>query len=153
MSFEIARFFCPNQRGRSGGLRKKNLDLRRHVTRRATEKVPSFLGFANNTSRTLAKIEMETYQFNGVANSLLENRPELWEQIGGAYSDAPEFEGLTDMEVFNNKELVEIFRKTCYTPVVEVKEKNSHRAFYVNTEGYGYARYVGVITNKNRKDN
>ena len=119
------------------------------------ENFESMVVYGTNDVKCLIKktIEMESYQFDGVSNSLLENRPELWEQIGGAYSDAPEFEGLTDMEVFNNKELVEIFRKTCYTPVVEVKEKNSHRAFYVNTEGYGYARYVGVITNKNRKDN
>jgi hypothetical protein len=119
------------------------------------ENFESMVVYGTNDVKCLIKktIEMESYQFDGVANSLLENRPELWEQIGGAYSDAPEFEGLTDMEVFNNKELVEIFRKTCYTPVVEVKEKNGHRAFYVNTEGYGYARYVGVITNKNRKDN
>ena len=120
-----------------------------------SENFESMVVYGTNDVKCLIKktIEMESYQFDGVSNSLLENRPELWEQIGGAYSDAPEFEGLTDMEVFNNKELVEIFRKTCYTPVVEVKEKNSHRAFYVNTEGYGYARYVGVITNKNRKDN
>mgnify|MGYP003433990038 FL=1 len=111
--------------------------------------------YGTNDVKCLIKktIELESYQFDGIANSLLENRPELWEQIGGAYSDAPEFEGLTDMEVFSSPMLVEIFRKTCYTPVVEVKEKDSNRAFYVNTDGYGYARYVGVITNKNRKDN
>ncbi len=55
----------------------------------------------------------------------------------------------------NSKELTAIFRATCYTPVVEVVETYdgvSGRRFYVNTEGYDYARYVGVITHKNRKE-
>jgi hypothetical protein len=97
-------------------------------------------------------VELDEAAFETVSNSLLENRTEMWEQIGGAWSDAPEFEGLTDMEVFSNKELTAIFRATCYTPVVEVKEKDGCRAFYVNTEGYDYARYVGVVTQKNRKE-
>jgi len=90
--------------------------------------------------------------FKGVSNSLLENRPEMWEQIGGSWSEAPELEGYTSIQIFNDKHLTDIFRKTCYTPVVEVKEKDGNRVFYVNTEGYDYARYVGCITYKNRKD-
>lgn len=76
----------------------------------------------------------------------------MWEQIGGAWSDAPELENVDYIQMCNSKELMAIFRATCYTPVVEVKEKDGCRIFYVNTEGYEYARYVGCITYKNRKD-
>ena len=97
-------------------------------------------------------VELSQDEFNEVANSLLENRPEMWEQIGGAWSDAPELENVEYIQMCNSKELTAIFRATCYTPVVEVKEKGGCRVFYVNTEGYDYARYVGCVTYKNRKD-
>lgn len=95
-------------------------------------------------------VELNKYRFNGIANSLLENRNELWEQIGGAYSDAPEFKGLTSEQVFSNPQYVQIFRDTCIVQVVEVKCIETGKAFYVNTEGYDYARYVGVITENNK---
>lgn len=95
-------------------------------------------------------IELSEMDFDEVSNSLLNNRPELWEQIGGAYSDAPEFEGLTSEQVFGNARLIEIFRNTCIVQVVEVRCAETQKAFYVNTEGYDYARYVGVITENNR---
>jgi len=100
-------------------------------------------------------IELDEVAFEEVSNSLLENRAEMWEQIGGAWSDAPELENVDYIQMCNSKELTAIFRATCYTPVVEVVESfggASGRRFYVNTEGYDYARYVGVITNKNRKE-
>lgn len=108
--------------------------------------------YGTNEAKCLIQktVELDEQTFELVSNSLLENRPEMWEQIGGAWSDAPEFEALTDMQVFSNKELTEIFRATCYTPVVEVVCNESGRKFYVNTEGYDYARYVGMITYKNR---
>ena len=96
-------------------------------------------------------VELDEQMFNIVANSLLENRPEMWEQIGGAWSDAPELENVTYIQMCNSKELTAIFRATCYTPVVEVVCKETGRKFYVNTEGYDYARYVGVVTRKNQK--
>lgn len=97
-------------------------------------------------------VELDEQMFNVVANSLLENRPEMWEQIGGAWSDAPELENVTYIQMCNSKELTAIFRATCYTPVVEVVCKETGRKFYVNTEGYDYARYVGVVTRKNQKE-
>lgn len=90
-------------------------------------------------------VELNEEEFDEVANSLLENRPDLWEKIGGACSDAPELEGLTYEQVFYNERNVQIFRETCWTLVVEVKCPETGEAFYVNTEGYDYARYVGVI--------
>lgn len=97
-------------------------------------------------------VELDEATFEEVSNSLLENRAELWEQIGGAWSDAPELENVDYIQMCNSKELTAIFRATCYTPVVEVTCKESRRRFYVNTEGYDYARYVGVVTRKNQKE-
>ena len=97
-------------------------------------------------------VELDEETFEAISNSLLENRAELWEQIGGAWSDAPELENVDYIQMCNSKELTAIFRATCYTPVIEVFCKESGRKFYVNTEGYDYARYVGVITEKNRKE-
>ena len=94
-------------------------------------------------------VELDEAEYNVVANSLLENRAELWEKIGGAWSDAPELENVTYFQMCNSKELTQIFRDTCYTPVVEVIEKGGRGKFYVNTEGYDYALYVGVVTRKN----
>lgn len=97
-------------------------------------------------------VELDEAAFETVSNSLLENRAEMWEQIGGAWSDAPELEHVEYIQMCNSKELTAIFRATCYTPVVEVVCKESGRRFYVNTEGWDYARYVGVVTQKNRKE-
>ena len=100
-------------------------------------------------------VELDEQTFEAVSNSLLENRAELWEKIGGAWSDAPELENVDYIQMCNSEELTAIFRATCYTPVVEVVESfggASGRRFYVNTEGYDYARYVGVVTEKNRKE-
>ena len=94
-------------------------------------------------------VELEESEYETVSNSLLENRAEMWEKIGGAWSDAPELENVTYVQMCNSKELTQIFRDTCYTPVVEVIEKGGRGKFYVNTEGYDYALYVGVVTRKN----
>lgn len=90
-------------------------------------------------------VELDEEQFDDIANSLLQDRPELWEKIGGTYYDAPELEGLTYEQFFGNERNVQIFRETCRTLVIEVKCPETGEAFYVNTEGYDYARYVGVI--------
>lgn len=110
--------------------------------------------YGTNDEKCLVEktVELSGEEFETVSNSLLDNRPELWEQIGGHDSDAPELENCTYIQMCNSKELMEIFRATCYAYVVEVICKESGRKFYVNTEGYDYARYVGVITAKNRKD-
>lgn len=112
-------------------------------------------GTYDERCEVMKTVELDSETFEEVANSLLESRPEMWEQIGGHNSDAPELENVTYEQMCSSKELTDIFRKTCYAMVVEVVETDgwaSGRKFYVNTDGYGYARYVGVVTRKNEKN-
>lgn len=122
------------------------------------ENFEAMVMYGMNDERCLVQktVELEKYLFDGVSNSLLENRPEMWEQIGGSTSDDPIFAGCESYEQFcimlQDPKIRKIYQDTCYTNVIEVKEKDGYRSFYVNTEGYDYARYVGVITCKNRKE-
>lgn len=94
--------------------------------------------------RVVKTITLGYDEFNQVYNSLLDNRPEMWGQIGGSESEAPELENVTYEQLCASKELMQIFRNTCYTLVVEVVNEETGASFFVNTEGYDYARYVGV---------
>ena len=109
-----------------------------------------------NTEKCVVKkhIHLSAKEWNEITESLLTNRTELWEEIGGAYSDDERLDGATMEELFSNPELMKIFRATYVTNVVrvsiepEIEKLINHgdvyiMPFFVNTEGYGYARYVG----------
>lgn len=86
--------------------------------------------------------------FRDVADKLLQSMPSMWQDedgnpVGGSYSDAPELEGKTEQQIFSDKKLAQIYRDTAITNVVKVENKDTGETFYVNTEGYNYARYVG----------
>ena len=38
-----------------------------------------------------------------------------------------------------------------YTEVIKIINKKNNDCFYVNTEGYDYARYVGIVENKTKQ--
>lgn len=101
-------------------------------------------GTNSERCKILKTVDLDAKMFKEVSNSLLENRAELWQQIGGSASDAPELENVTYVQLQNDKNLMQIFRKTGYVMVVEVKNRETGKTFFVNTEGYDYARYVGV---------
>lgn len=84
--------------------------------------------------------------FRVIGDSLLADRPELWEGIGGSDSDHPDLSNLTAEHIFRSETLMRLFRKTAWTNVVVVQTSDgSETPFVVNTEGYSYARYVGRL--------
>jgi hypothetical protein len=87
-------------------------------------------------------ITLTDEQYQEVAESLLMDRAEMWQGIGGSTSDAPECRGIHWTRIVQDAELISIWRQTCYTPVVRVCRENGEE-FFVNTEGYAYARCVG----------
>lgn len=83
-------------------------------------------------------VELSYNEYKEIGNSLLENREEMFEKIGGCHVDDDSlFEGVKDY----SDEWRTIIREHGYSPVVKVT--NGKDSFFVNTEGYGYARYVG----------
>jgi hypothetical protein len=84
--------------------------------------------------------------YNCLGNELMEDTNHvLYEGIGGSSSDAPELQGKEFFEIMSNPSLSELFGDTCYKNVVEVVNTDNQEKFYVNTEGYKYARYVGRL--------
>jgi hypothetical protein len=89
--------------------------------------------------------------FDVLGSTLLDDNG-IWEEIGGCDCDDPEIEAVWKEEdkagrngylkVLKDKRLLVLYRATCYSLVVEVTAAG-REPFYVNTEGYKYARYVG----------
>lgn len=61
--------------------------------------------------------------------------------IGGHVSDDPRLDGLDFDAVFGNPENKAIFHETAYVLVHALRAPN-RTVLYVNTEGYGYPRYI-----------
>lgn len=95
--------------------------------------------------KVMRKVEVGDAVYNRLGMEFMDNGNEaIWGYIGGSASDDPRLDHVEHPnEIFDSKELSEIFMDTCYTMVTEVINKDSGDRFYVNTEGYGYARYVG----------
>lgn len=74
-----------------------------------------------------------------VSESLLNDRPYLWDKIGGAQVDDKYLEGLTP----HTDEFYKAWREHGETLGIMVSNAETKDCFIVNTEGYGYARYVG----------
>ena len=81
-----------------------------------------------NMQRCVIKkvIRLERHEFETIANSFLDDRPQLWEQIGGRGESMS-----TEVIAVNPHAGVNQYQKGWFMP------------FFVNTEGYDYARYVG----------
>jgi Large polyvalent protein associated domain 29 len=74
-----------------------------------------------------------------VSESLLNNRPELWERIGGAQIEDRYLEGLQE----GSKEYYQAWQDHGQILAVLVINAETQDRFVVNSEGYDYARYVG----------
>tara|TARA_Y100001973_G_scaffold9001_1_gene12254 strand:- start:2336 stop:2791 length:456 start_codon:yes stop_codon:yes gene_type:complete len=101
-------------------------------------------------------VELSLPEWEEVTNSLLASRPNMWGNIGGQFSDDPRLEGVPLELLWSDNYYMNIFRDTCKTDVIRVTlKKEDDEAvngdevrvphFFVNTEGYDYARYVGRI--------
>lgn len=117
--------------------------LNKNDTLAENYKAMALYGVNEDRCKILKTVILDAATFEEFSNTLLDNR-ELWQQIGGSASDAPELAEVTYPELSTNKNFMQIFRDTCYTMVVEVRCEETNDHFFVNTEGYDYARYVGV---------
>lgn len=83
--------------------------------------------------------------WNDITNTFL-NDLTIWEEIGGY-----EYIG-NDQTIINyegnfwelSEEKVQEFMKNGLTPTVMVINEKTQETIFVNTEGYNYARYVGI---------
>ena len=102
-------------------------------------------------------IEVDFVTYRGLQETLLHD-VDVWDKIGGHEIDTaakklnPEL--FKEIETTNafwelSKEAIAFYRANALTLCVEVicKDKKNYgddQKFYVNTEGFGYARYVGL---------
>lgn len=84
-------------------------------------------------------IVLSSSDFERVANSLQNDYDELWEQIGGSQCDDKLLRDYTP----RTTEWYVAWAKHCETFVVQVVEEGTGEYFFVNSEGFEYARYVG----------
>ena len=92
-------------------------------------------------------LDLSKEEFDKLGSSLLESKDcwqdEAGENIGGQDSFDPLLDDLEISEIQADKDLSIRLRNSIYTKVVEVRAED-RMPFYVNTEGYDYARYVGI---------
>ena len=89
------------------------------------------------------------YEFNRLANTFIEDNP-IYEKIGGTcmLDSDPKIKEVEDMD-FNQfcnwtKKNASYWKANRHVEVVKVQLKDDENTcFFVNTEGYEYARYVG----------
>ena len=88
---------------------------------------------------------LDSVEWEKISNSFLENLA-IWNEIGGSQYTGNdrsilEFEGqfweLSDDQI-------QEYRDNSKTLTVMVINETTKETFYVNTEGYNYARYVGI---------
>ncbi len=106
------------------------------------------------TVKVVKEIELSATEYRAVTKSLLTDRFDMWEKIGGsiltekAEAEAKElgFDFDDPLWWMKDKEhpQMQFFFKNSVVEVVKVTCEGYGRPFYVNTEGYGYARYVGL---------
>lgn len=106
---------------------------------------------AAGAHRTFCRIDkvvtLDPNAFRRISRSLLQGRSHVWCDIGGSSSDAPELQDVSYVQIMNDERLLAIYRETACTHVVLVQCTDStRRPFFVNTEGYDYARYVGRLS-------
>ena len=99
-------------------------------------------------------IELNQSHYSVIASTLLEDRVDLWSCIGGQSIDPLHEKTFCDLcmskkvnpgnfeQIYKYPELFQYFSDHCVTEVVVVTAEDQV-PFVVNTEGYGYARYVG----------
>jgi len=90
-----------------------------------------------------------------LTNSFLEDN-DIWETIGG--HDLTKYDKETFLKLNNGKEMdkffnceeeaKDFFKKNCKALVTELINNSTGETIYINTEGYKYARYVGITSTK-----
>jgi hypothetical protein len=77
--------------------------------------------------------------YDALGETLLDDNS-IWEKIGGIRAGKG-FSKVTIEQLWKDAALMTAYKKVALTNVVKVTD--GKREFFVNTEGYSYARYVG----------
>ena len=102
-----------------------------------------FGGMKPKTSKgyIVKTIVLSHQEFEYRKNNLLEP----WKEIAGFGGTInPDMQDVTMEELWNNPDLMEKYRKNIYIELVKVIDELTGETFYVDPEGYDYARYVYV---------
>lgn len=92
------------------------------------------------TCKIVKSIRLSDHQFKIVGESLLNDRKYLWgDYIGSSFCDERHLAGYAK----DSKDYFEAWRVHSVTRVAEVINESGDNRFYVDTNGYPYARYVG----------
>ena len=97
-------------------------------------------------------VVVNTEKWDEITNSLLDDRAELWEKIGGSemYDEVAKEHNVPEdekefSEWIDNPDNLKLFRENNYIPAVALFNRDTQEAIIINTEGGGYARYVGFF--------
>jgi hypothetical protein len=109
-------------------------------------------GYSSAKARVMKTLTVDSTDYNLITNSLLSDNP-IWDNIGGQDVEGTDIDPDIYKEIckqdaegkfwFSNEKLSNEFRKFCYAEVVKLESKDK-LTLYINTEGYNYARYVGI---------
>lgn len=104
-------------------------------------------GYDTERANILKELVLDKIEWDKISKNLIEST-DYWndennEPIGGSYSDDARLDGKSFEQIAKDRRLVQIYRDSAVTNVVKVLNKDTGETFYVNTEGYNYARYVG----------
>lgn len=112
--------------------------------------------------KIIKSIQLTRLGYKKISDSLLSDREYLWQNIGGSDCDDKNAEqdlehliktlsALNEMlpskfrsNPYEHPRVREILKENFYTNVIEVVAEDEE-TFYVNTEGFPYARYVGKL--------
>jgi hypothetical protein len=82
-------------------------------------------------------------EYKKLSKNLLEDNLELFEKIGGSEYTGTN-EELTSKSIYSNEEHRKEYMNNHITLCVIIQNEKTKDTFVVNTEGYLYARYVGL---------
>jgi hypothetical protein len=84
-------------------------------------------------------------QYVEISNSLMNHR-EWMQEFGGTYCDYDFGREINAIWELTEAEM-DIFKKECYNIGIVVLNAETREWFFVDSQGYGYARYVGMPVN------
>ena len=95
-------------------------------------------GYVINSCRVVSEHIISGKEYDDISVTLLQDRPEYFEGLGGWSLDDKYLEGIEE----GSDRYYQAWKNHGITAVVRMTDGT--REFYVNPEGYSYARYVGV---------
>lgn len=95
---------------------------------------------------TISNLKYDEFCENSLVNDKIDFHKEDGKYIGGCYSDDPLLDNVDYFDMVSNEKLKTRFIETS-KELVNVITSEGRPNLYINTEGYGYARYIGFDYN------